>query len=167
MEREIKRGDIYYAYMNSDSENEKTRLRPVLVLQSSPGERCAHNLVVAAIISKIKKRQLTHVSIFDVPFIDRDSVVFLEQIYTIEKQQLKKYIGTLDNGNMREINYAISVSLGFNNDIPMIMSLCNTCAKDFIDSSNIIIRTDKRQEIKEVCTYCNRGFGFDYYVIKN
>ncbi|MBQ4067407.1 MAG: type II toxin-antitoxin system PemK/MazF family toxin, partial [Clostridia bacterium] len=46
----------------------------------------------------------------------RDSVVLLEQIRTIDKKRLKEKMGHLDDGQMRAVNEAITVSFGLSSD---------------------------------------------------
>ena len=42
----------------------------------------------------------------------KDSVVLLEQIRTIDKKRLKERMGELDNGSMNKVNNALSISFG-------------------------------------------------------
>jgi mRNA interferase MazF len=44
--------------------------------------------------------------------LERDSIVLLEQLQTVDKARLKKYIGTLDKETMNAIDAALSVSVG-------------------------------------------------------
>ncbi|MGN1083290.1 MAG: type II toxin-antitoxin system PemK/MazF family toxin, partial [Candidatus Avispirillum sp.] len=44
--------------------------------------------------------------------LQRDSVVLLEQMRTIDKQRLKEKMGHLDDESMHAVDTAISVSLG-------------------------------------------------------
>ena len=43
---------------------------------------------------------------------EKDSIVLLEQIRTVDKRRLKEYVGKLDNGTMDRVNKAISISVG-------------------------------------------------------
>jgi mRNA interferase MazF len=44
--------------------------------------------------------------------LDRDSVVLLEQIRTIDKQRLQEKIAHLDEEIMARVDHALSISLG-------------------------------------------------------
>ena len=48
--------------------------------------------------------------------LQRDSVVLLEQMRTIDKQRLKEKMGHLDDDAMHAVDTAISVSLGLGGD---------------------------------------------------
>lgn len=47
--------------------------------------------------------------------LDRDSVVQINQIRSIDKQRLARRIGRLDDAIMSQVNKAILISLGFVN----------------------------------------------------
>jgi len=47
----------------------------------------------------------------------------------------------------------------------MLLALCPACAAQFYNSERYIIRRVRRsQHVKESCTYCNRGRGYDYVI---
>ena len=67
---------------------------------------------MAAITSKQNKTKLpTHIEITEDVF-EKNSIVLLEQIRTVDKRRLKEYVGKLDNGTMDRVNEAISISVG-------------------------------------------------------
>lgn len=48
----------------------------------------------------------------------------------------------------------------------MLLTLCPTCAAQFYNSEQYIIRrVSRRQDEKDVCTFCSRGRGYDYLLI--
>ncbi len=111
---QIKRGDIYYADLSPVVGSEQGGLRPVLIVQNDVGNRYSPTVIAAAITSRMGKTRLpTHIDIHagDVG-LQKDSVVLLEQIRTIDKRRLKEKMGHLDEGVMNEVNSAISVSFG-------------------------------------------------------
>lgn len=56
-------------------------------------------VIVAAITSRVQKLP-THTEVSDFEGLDKDSIVLLEQIRTIDKQRLKQYMGMMpDNTN--------------------------------------------------------------------
>jgi mRNA interferase MazF len=60
--------------------------------------------------SKIKKNKLpTHVLISEI--LPAKTVVLLEQIRTIDKTRLIKYVATLNYGVMKQINRALCTSI--------------------------------------------------------
>ena len=71
---------------------------------------------MAAITSRQNKAKLpTHIEITENVF-EKDSIVLLEQIRTVDIRRLKEYVGKLDNGTMARVNKAISISVGLKNN---------------------------------------------------
>lgn len=114
MQQTILRGDIFYANLNPVIGSEQGGVRPVLVIQNDIGNKYSPTTIIAAITSKIKRAKLpTHVelsaSLFD---LEKDSVILLEQMRTIDKRRLKEKIAHLDADIMKEVEQAILISLG-------------------------------------------------------
>ena len=112
----IKRGDIYYADLSPVIGSEQGGLRPVLIVQNDVGNRYSPTVIAAAITSKMSKTKLpTHI---DVPGEDaglaKDSIILLEQIRTIDKQRIERYLGKVTRKEMFGINRALLVSLDLN-----------------------------------------------------
>ncbi|HHV57201.1 MAG TPA: type II toxin-antitoxin system PemK/MazF family toxin [Firmicutes bacterium] len=110
----VQRGDIFYADLRPVIGSEQGGIRPVLVLQNDIGNRYSPTTIVAAITSQINKARLpTHVELKAVEFnLERDSVILLEQIRTIDKKRLKSRIGHLEGDIMEKINHGLMISLG-------------------------------------------------------
>lgn len=115
-ERQIMRGDIYYAKLGKKVGSVQGKIRPVVVLQNNKGNKHSPTLIVATITSKSrKKRSLpTHVvfRMDDLPF---ESVVQLEQITTIDKKQLLNFVNQMPEPAMKRVDEAIKVSLSLKN----------------------------------------------------
>lgn len=110
----IKRGDIFYADLSPVVGSEQGGVRPVLIVQNDVGNRYSPTVIAAAITSRQEKAKLpTHIPIEARGCgLQRDSVVLLEQIRTIDKQRLKEKMGAVDDISMDKINNAISISFG-------------------------------------------------------
>lgn len=89
----------------------------MLVIQNNIGNRFSPTVIVAAITAQIEKAKLpTHVEIKAEKYgFERDSVILLEQIRTIDKQRLTDKITKLDEQMMDKINHALEISLGMMN----------------------------------------------------
>ena len=111
---EVKRGYIFYADLSPVVGSEQGGVRPVLVIQNDVGNCYSPTVIVAAITSQIEKAKLpTHVEISSGEYnLEKDSVILLEQIRTIDKQRLNKKITQLDNRVMRKVDEALRISLG-------------------------------------------------------
>ena len=109
-----RRGDIYLACLDPFIGSEQGGTRPVLVLQNNAGNFFSPTLIVAPITSRSwKKAQLpTHYQIGDAGCLENRSMVLLEQIKTIDKQRVKKYLGKLSKEQMNEVDDCIEISLG-------------------------------------------------------
>lgn len=116
----IKRGDIFYADLSPVVGSEQGGLRPVLIVQNDIGNRYSPTVIAAAITSKLGKNKLpTHIDVLrsqtkdgDVLGLAKDSVILLEQIRTLDKRRLKEKMGHLDEGMMRRVDDAITISFG-------------------------------------------------------
>ncbi|ADG04992.1 type II toxin-antitoxin system PemK/MazF family toxin [Kyrpidia spormannii] len=110
----IKRGDIFFANLSPVVGSEQGGFRPVLVIQNDIGNRFSPTVIVAAITAQIQKAKLpTHVEIDAKTYgLDRDSVILLEQIRTIDKQRLTDKITHLDDEMMSKVNESLMISLG-------------------------------------------------------
>ncbi|MBR4270479.1 MAG: type II toxin-antitoxin system PemK/MazF family toxin [Clostridia bacterium] len=110
----IKRGEIYYANLSPVVGSEQGGVRPVMIVQNNIGNRYSPTVIVAAITSKINKAKLpTHIELNARDFgLERDSVVLLEQIRTLDKARLLERIGCVSEQILSLIDDALSISLG-------------------------------------------------------
>ncbi|MGI6643958.1 MAG: type II toxin-antitoxin system PemK/MazF family toxin [Bacillota bacterium] len=108
------RGDIYFADLSPVVGSEQGGFRPVLIIQNDIGNRYSPTVIISAITSRITKAHLpTHVELpGHVSGLDKDSVVLLEQIRTIDKRRLKRRIARLDDEIMAKIDEALAISCG-------------------------------------------------------
>ena len=109
----MRRGDIYYADLRPVIGSEQGGIRPVLIIQNDIGNKHSPTVICAAITSKMNKAKLpTHIEIDAVKYgIEKDSVILLEQLRTIDKRRLKDKVCHLDNDIMEQVNRALAVSL--------------------------------------------------------
>ncbi|MFC4388160.1 type II toxin-antitoxin system PemK/MazF family toxin [Gracilibacillus marinus] len=110
----VRRGDVYFADLSPVVGSEQGGVRPVLVLQNDIGNRFSPTVIVAAITAQIQKAKLpTHVEIDAKKYgFERNSVILLEQIRTIDKQRLTDKITHLDSAMMEKIDKGLEISLG-------------------------------------------------------
>ena len=111
----IKRGELYYADLSPVVGSEQGGVRPVLVVQNDEGNKYSPTIIAAAVTSKINKAKLpTHIELPIGDFgLQKDSVILLEQIRTLDKRRLKERIGELPEITMSKVDKAILISLGF------------------------------------------------------
>ena len=116
MEKTIKRGDIYYAELNPVIGSEQGGTRPVLIISNDIGIRHSPTVIVAAITSRVhtKAKLPTHTAIRDFEGLNKDSIILLEQIRTIDKKRLQEYIGMLSESEMARVDKALAISVSLN-----------------------------------------------------
>ena len=110
----VKRGDIYYADLSPVVGSEQGGVRPVLIIQNDVGNKYSPTVIAAAITSQINKAKMpTHIELSAREYgLNKDSVILLEQIRTIDKKRLREKTGRLDDALMERVNDALSISFG-------------------------------------------------------
>lgn len=109
----MKRGEIYLADLSPVVGSEQGGKRPVVIIQNNVGNYHSPTVIVAAITGRINKAKIpTHVEISkDTYNLDKDSVILLEQIRTVDKKRLMEKLTFLNDEKMKEIDQALKVSL--------------------------------------------------------
>lgn len=110
----VKKGDIFFADLSPVIGSEQGGVRPVIVIQNDVGNKYSPTVIVAAITSQINKAKLpTHVEIKAGDHgLNKDSVILLEQLRTVDKRRLKERIGRMEAEAMKKVNEALVISLG-------------------------------------------------------
>jgi len=168
MNQTYKRGDIYFADFGQGIGSEQMGYRPVVIIQNDTGNKHSPTVVVAAVTSKVeaKAKQPTHCFIGAEYGLELPSVILLEQLRTLDKQRLEKYIGRLSERHLNDLNHALAISVGL---IPvqenLVLCLCKPCADNFrLDGKYDLIRGMENQ-VRDTCTYCNHRMGFEYELV--
>ncbi|WP_040213305.1 type II toxin-antitoxin system PemK/MazF family toxin [Clostridium polynesiense] len=110
----VKRGDIFYADLSPVIGSEQGGIRPVIIIQNDIGNKYSPTVIVAAITSQINKAKLpTHVEISSEEYgLNKDSVVLLEQVRTLDKKRLKEKIGHVTDSDMEKVDKSLLISVG-------------------------------------------------------
>jgi len=103
---EYKRGEIYFADLDEFGVgSEQVGTRPVLIVQNNIGNRFSPTVIVACITSNLLKTNIpTHVRW-------EESLILCEQIKTIDKARLGRFVTTISPVQMQQVNRALSISL--------------------------------------------------------
>ena len=112
----VKRGDIYYADLSPVVGSEQGGMRPVLIVQNDTGNRHSPTVIAAAITSRLDKAKLpTHITLSSQSAgLNRESIILLEQIRTLDKSRLRERMGRRDEKTMSAVDAALAVSFGLN-----------------------------------------------------
>ena len=108
--------DALYADMEPHIGSEQGGKRPVVVLQNNIGNRHSPTLIVATVTTRTekKKNQPTHVLVDSNPAFEEPSMILLEQIFTIDKSHIERFMGYASKAEMLRIDMALLVSLALN-----------------------------------------------------
>ena len=109
----MKRGDIYIAGLDPVVGSEQGGRRPVIIIQNDVGNLHAPTVIVAPLTASTGKPPLpTHVTLkAGQGGLKRTSIVLCEQVRTLEKTRLSRYIGSLSAEKLKAVEAALSVSL--------------------------------------------------------
>ena len=148
-EKMICRGDLFYYDFGDNSGSVQSGERPVLVVQADDYNQNAPTIIVAAVTSVIKKRYLpSHIILGEEFGLKKPSMVLLEQIRTVNREDLREYIGTVDDDKLfTQINATLKKTFGL-----------------WVYKPDYIVRRlDPFAKRKDRCDKCD-GDGWDYVV---
>ena len=111
----FQRGDIFFTRFDNATGSEQSGNRPAVVLQNDVGNFYSPTLIVATLTSKAAKKytQPTHCLLVN-DFLSVPSIVQAEQIFTIDKSRVLKFLGHLTPEEMRRVDDAVRISLALN-----------------------------------------------------
>lgn len=110
----FQRGDIYFVRLDNRMGSEQSGTRPAVILQNDVGNSCSPTLIVATLTSKTEKKaaQPTH-CLVELEGLE-PSIVQAEQIFTIDKSRVKRFVGHLTPEEMGRVDDAVKISLALN-----------------------------------------------------
>lgn len=109
---EPKRNEIYIANLPKVGGSIQYGLRPVIILSNDTGNVFSSTVIAAPITSRIKPKLPTHAAIDTDTGIHNESIILCEQICTINKINLGKRIGRLEQQeDIRRLNRALRAAL--------------------------------------------------------
>ena len=111
----FQRGDIFFTRFDNAIGSEQSGNRPAVVLQNDVGNFYSPTLIVATLTSKAEKKvnQPTH-CLLENAGLNMPSVVQAEQIFTIDKSRVKRFVGHLTPEEMGRVDDAVKISLALN-----------------------------------------------------
>ena len=156
MNRTYYRGDMYFTDFGMGLGSEQMGYRPAIIIQNNTGNIYSSTVIVAAITSKKLQRASlpTHCLLGAESGLEAPSIILLEQIRTISKDRLDKYIGRLSKKHLRGLNHALEISVGLitPGQENFVMCLCKIYADNFRDCHTLDLRRTSRNRRKETCT---------------
>ncbi|WP_340018369.1 type II toxin-antitoxin system PemK/MazF family toxin [Paenibacillus sp. FSL H3-0457] len=112
---EYKRYELWFAELiNTSSGSVQRGKRPVLIIQNDMGNRYSPTVQVASVTTAKKKAMPTHVNLDAMECgLRDDSIVMMEQISTISKEQLMWRIGSVPEEYAPMLDRAGKVQMGY------------------------------------------------------
>lgn len=109
----MKRGEIYFVDFGTAIGSEQGGLRPAVIIQNDIGNKYSPTTIVAPITSRHNKKKIpTHYWLDKMSGLTRDSQVLCEQVRTVNKDRVKKYVGNVSITDQEGIDKALKISLG-------------------------------------------------------
>lgn len=109
--KEIKRGQIYYCDFSPVVGSEQGGYRPCLIIQNKMGNKYSPTTIVAIITTRKTKADLpTHIWLNSECGLPKESMVECEQVRTIDKKRLKRFMGTVSQEVMEEVDKGLKIS---------------------------------------------------------
>ena len=164
----VRWGEIYLCDLGTSESSVQSGIRPVLVVQNNVGNIFSPTTVIAPITKTVKRLHLpSHVMLDPSCGLPSPSVVMLEQVRTVDKKELIKYMGKLrDEFTITDVKAAISAEFGLTEvPFPYKTHLCSKCLTTLLKDSGITIyQKSQARKSKEQCDICGRGSGFAYSI---
>ena len=104
------RGYVYIAKVNGKYGSEQHGTRPVVVVQNDKGNLYSTTTIVVPITSRDKHYLPTHVAL-STNIFEKQSMALAEQVMTVSKDRLTRFIGALSFSDMQKIDKALRISL--------------------------------------------------------
>ena len=147
------RGDVYLANLDPVVGAEIGGIRPVLILQNNTGNFFSPTLIAAPLTSNIDKKpnQPTHFLLEQVRGLSRPSMVILEQLKTLDKRRIIRYMGRVDSNILYSPEFCKCLAV----------SLALSCIRDgqdlrFSNFVQVPLPLIPKDEQKKIAEYLNR-----------
>lgn len=115
-ENEYHRGEIFFINEGESSGSEQGGARPGIIVSNDIGNKHAPIVEVVYLTSREKKMMPTHVRIKSSPI---PSIALCEQIETVYKKRIGKYLAKATMDEMKQIDKALAVSIGLGGNMKM------------------------------------------------
>jgi len=142
----IKRGDIFWVDFGDANVVgcEQSKTRPCICVGNDIGNKFSPVVIVAVITSQINKAKMpTHVQVGVDCGLDKDSIILLEQIKTVDKRRITSTIGKASQEVLDRVDRAIEISLTVGNAKHSVMNNQEkgaTCKANLVYNSESVLR---------------------------
>ena len=110
---DIRRGEIHWVNWGKGKGSEQAGMRPALIIQNDVGNKASPTVIVASLTTAPNKPYPFLVEFTkEESGLEKDGVVDLAAIMTIDKVRLSDRCGQLSSQKMSKVDRAIKISLG-------------------------------------------------------
>jgi mRNA interferase MazF len=106
----MRRGEVWWVNFESSVGGEIRKQRPAVVISNDAANRYLNRVQVVPLTSKVGR---VYPSEAVVMLNDRPNKAMADQLTTVSKQRLINQAGKLTHGDMRKVEHAVRVQLGF------------------------------------------------------
>lgn len=119
----VNRGDIYFVTLTGNG-SVQSGLRPVVVISNNVNNLHSSVITVVPCTTKLKKLPV-HVDLSNECGLKRKTQAMCEQVVTIEKNSLVDFAGKVTQQDMKKIEQAMLIQLGFGGGfgLPQVFSI--------------------------------------------
>lgn len=110
----IKRGEVYLTNLGNREGSIQSGIRPVIIISNDMNNKFSPTINVLPVTSKTKNNIPVHVGIGEHEGLKQKSTILVEQVLTINKNELKERMGKCSRYKMYEIEKAIMLQNGIN-----------------------------------------------------
>lgn len=104
----IVRGEIYWVDFGDGKGSVQGGIRPIVAISNDRGNKSSTTINVAPITSRSKAKIPSHVEIKGCG-LEKESIILVEQTRTVNKSDLKGFIGYCDVDTLNQLNKAINI----------------------------------------------------------
>lgn len=109
----VKRGEIYLVNLGDERKGSvQSGIRPAIIVQNNQGNKYSQTTIVCPLTSQQKKNIPTHAVLTPENGVAKVSVALCEQPTVVDKSQLMKKMGEIDEKSIAEIEKRIMISFG-------------------------------------------------------
>jgi len=114
--RLVFRGNVYIVDLGDNKGSVQNGIRPCVVIGNNMNNVHSNTTQIIPFTTSEKQNLPVHISLnkSKYPFLMQDSVAIVEQITTVDKGQIRQFIGNLTENDMDKIIECLNIQVGKN-----------------------------------------------------
>lgn len=168
----VKRGEVYLCDFGEPYGHEQGFMRYAIIAQNDDGNFHSPTTIVVACTSEPKKRLPVHYhcTFSSSNMIDYDlekvgsaeNVIMAEQIQTVDKARLRKYLGMLTTDFMEQIDQKLNISLQLSSKERKDVNMVQIRLLSFVDLNELLKISQEHATDEVKAEKILKLFGFDF-----